>query len=139
MERTEERGERREEISIFCNNSEKQNDPYYHLIRAHRFRQQNGRRSAGEKFSISRSNYGKCDSDWHQHSFGSTYTFTIERWAKRGFNSFLRMFHSIARDSALYGVMTEKMPLDIVSSTKITLIYMIMVTKLLLRELVLEL
>jgi hypothetical protein len=39
--------------------------------------------------------------------FGSTYTFTIERWAKRGLNSFLRMFHSIPRDSALYGVMTE--------------------------------
>lgn len=39
--------------------------------------------------------------------FGSTYTFTIEKWAKRGLNSFLRLFHSIARDAVLYGVMTE--------------------------------
>ena len=39
--------------------------------------------------------------------FGSTYTFTIERWARRGLNKFLRLFHSIPRDQVLYGVTTE--------------------------------
>ncbi len=38
---------------------------------------------------------------------GCTYTFTIEKWANRGLNCFLEMFHSIPRDASLYGVMIK--------------------------------
>jgi hypothetical protein len=40
--------------------------------------------------------------------FGSVYTFTIERWAKRGLAGFLQLFHTVAdRDPVLFGIMIE--------------------------------
>lgn len=40
--------------------------------------------------------------------FGTAYTFTIERWAKRGLNGYLIFFHSFAaRDTTQFGFKTE--------------------------------
>lgn len=40
--------------------------------------------------------------------FGFTYTFTIEKWAGRGFNTFFQHFHAVpGRDVSQFGVMTE--------------------------------
>jgi hypothetical protein len=39
--------------------------------------------------------------------FGLVYTFTIDKWARRGLSNFLQLFHQDARDPVNFGLMIE--------------------------------